>query len=823
MTRITLKKCGIFFLFSLLVVHLSMGQGSYNWNNAGGGDFGTTTNWTPERTTPDPGDILLFNNGGTYTVTGLPTQTIKELIITGNTNVTLSASAAATLTITGAVGTDDFEVQSGSSLTLGGTSAILLTISTGATGLISGTITATGAAHKILPADASSLFFQSGSIITQATGCTGNIFNNSGTANAVIFESGSTFVQQAGSNPFGLTQPASRIIFQTGSLFKMEANLSPGLSGRTYANFEINFATFSQNNMTGGNPLVVDNFTITSATLANFNLTGNVTINGNISILAGTVAFNPTSSTGTTSIKGNINVSGGSLAFNPSVSRNTNLNGPVTQTISGTVTFGSNTNVINSQNLIINGTVSCTNLESSNQLTVGAAGSLTVSGILTLKSGSSFLPYNGSTVSIGSSSVELNLPNAAQWYYFSIPVTSALASTICDVSTEELYQYNTAGSAWSRITDGGATLSPAKGYAVRLAAPKTITFTGTLNDGSVSPIISNAGNNWWLVGNPYPSAIDYGCENSPVAGWTMTNLRSTFYIRTNGQFAWWNWSGDGLASTTPAGSRYVANSQAIWIKVLGDAPAFTMTNPVRLHNSVGFLKAQTMYPILRLYAYNGENADEAVIRFIDDAENDFDKYDAEKRFTDDTRFAEIYTVSDNTKMVLNTYPETGNRLEIPLGFRCKADGQYTIRVSEMANFPADVSILLADNQLNKIVDLNITQSYTFFSTVTDNSSRFTLYFIKGLVPDDLSGDNGIAAGMNENNLNRIKIYGYNNQIVVSSPETTGKIMVYDLTGKLVTDVNMNGNNYSINVENKGYYMVKVATSQQVITRKVFVK
>ncbi len=476
---------------------------------------------------------------------------------------------------------------------------------------------------------------------------------------------------------------------------------------------------------------------------------------------------------------------------------------------------------------VISGTLECQHMmiEPAGKLTVNGGGTLTVNGELYIKANGtgrgSFIPLGTATYSTGT--VEIFFENMLQNYHFSIPVTTAKASVMGDLNVNFLYEYNTAGSSWSRITDGNADLVAGKGYVYKnTSGSYTAKFTGTIANGTINPpVLSNTGNNWWLVGNSYPSAIDLGCGDTPIGGWVMTDLRPTFYTRTNGAVVTYNWTGPG--GGVNGGSRYFANNHAIWIKVTGASPAFTMANTVRVHNDVTFLKASEIMPVLRLSAVNGDFSDETLIRFHSNSLTGLDDYDSEKMLTEDTRYAEIYTISENSKLAINTYPETGDRLEIPVGFRCKADGQYTIKVSEMANFPADVTILLADNQLNKIVDLNITQSYAFFSTVTDNSSRFTLYFIKGLVPDDLSGDNGIAAGMGENNQNKIKIYGYNNQILVSTPETSGKIMVYDLTGKLVTDVTMNGNNYSINVENKGYYMVKVATSQQVITRKVFVK
>src|SRR6266550_4433837 len=71
---------------------------TYTWNQTGTASWATAANWTPTRTTPAVDDVLVFNNGATTTVTGVPAQTIGQLSVSGNTNVTLQAAAANTLT-----------------------------------------------------------------------------------------------------------------------------------------------------------------------------------------------------------------------------------------------------------------------------------------------------------------------------------------------------------------------------------------------------------------------------------------------------------------------------------------------------------------------------------------------------------------------------------------------------------------------------------------------------------------------------------------------------------------------------------------------------
>jgi hypothetical protein len=113
---------------------------TYTWNQTGTQSFTTAANWTPNRTTLRPDDILVFSNGATTTVNSVPTQTIGKLLVSGNTNVTFISSADVTLTISGNNG-DDLSVASGSTAVLAstGNNAFTMAFSNAVTAAIAGT------------------------------------------------------------------------------------------------------------------------------------------------------------------------------------------------------------------------------------------------------------------------------------------------------------------------------------------------------------------------------------------------------------------------------------------------------------------------------------------------------------------------------------------------------------------------------------------------------------------------------------------------------------------------------------------------------------
>ncbi|MHC1705912.1 MAG: hypothetical protein AB9842_00170 [Bacteroidales bacterium] len=258
---------------------------TYTWTGSTNNEWTTASNWNPVRTNPVATDILQFNDGNTYTVTQVPTQTISKLLITENSKITLQSSASATLTINGDTETDLVVTDEASELVLSGASPILLSIASGATAEIKGKMEFSQGAHRLLAIDSGSVQFLGGAFFIANTGFSGNAF---GTANlnSIIFNTESVYLQNAGSNPFGASQPNSVVKFIKGSLLKFTASFgSPAFSGRTYADFEYDVPSTVQN-PTGSYPLSIDNFTLTQG-VVNFDFAGGVTIKGNIFVATG--------------------------------------------------------------------------------------------------------------------------------------------------------------------------------------------------------------------------------------------------------------------------------------------------------------------------------------------------------------------------------------------------------------------------------------------------------------------------------------------------------------------------------------------------------
>jgi hypothetical protein len=544
---------------------------TYSWIGADAGSWATAANWNPSRTSPENTDILQFNDGATKTITGVTSQTIGKISVSNNTKITLQTATTATLAIAGGTG-DDLLLEEGSELNASGSNAILIALSTGATASIDGAMTFAGGAHKLTSADAGGITFNSGAVFTAGTGFSGNAFGTSTPYNAVVFSNGSTYIHTAGSNPFGATQPNSVVVFQSGSLFKQTQSGSPALSGRTYANLEIDVSAFSQN-MTGTAAFSVDNLTITNATLVGINLTGTITINGNISVANGTLSFTPATAM-------NINFSGSSIQT---------ISGNGTLSFGGNATLNINNAVVLDKNATISGAM---NIAAGKSFTINPTRQLTLSGALTNNAGNTGLIIKSDATGTGSlihntadvpATIERYITgntNLTELDYHLVSVPLNASVTAAQFLGSYLYQFNTGTGAWESMGQLLTTELPVnKGYMIYYPNSSiTYNFSGQLNNGSFTtstPMTS--ADQFSLVPNPYPSAIDWDA----AAGWDKTNIRNAIWI--------WNpilnnYAAYGADAGTNGGTRYIPAGQAFFVKSNAASPLLTMNNSVRLHN-----------------------------------------------------------------------------------------------------------------------------------------------------------------------------------------------------------------------------------------------
>jgi hypothetical protein len=499
----------LLFSGSLIQVY---GQSTYTWKGANNGAWGTGTNWTPTRTIPAADDILQFNTGTTLTVTGLPNQTIGNLLLSNNTKITLDCNGNKTLTVGNGAGTD-LDIPSGSSLTL--IDGVGLTLPAGATTNIDGSLDMSGRFLTIVAAASVNI---TGTLSNSATINIAGVITNSGTcinsgtiSNSGIFTNNSTGTI---TNSGTITNNATGIITQAGTL-NNSGTLTVSSGTTTVSGTIVNsgnvtgaagYLTFEsggtyQHAQDGGNiptaswdvhsTCLVTGVTYTIPTIASFNQAfGNVTwkcasqmstesFAAQLTTVNGDLTIN---NTGSGSL--NLMLGGGSGSYPTVVAGNFIQTGGTFYLLGDDYNSGAKTMEVKGDFSVSGGT-----FDVDGNFTYGSSGTLYVGGNFTLSSGATFTESG-----YGSATLNFN-GTGSQLYTSAVSLTNNINVVVSSGAT---LQMGTGASP--SILNGNGTFTLLSGGTLGITSVYGITRTTT---GATAGSIQMAGTRTYSAGASY--------------------------------------------------------------------------------------------------------------------------------------------------------------------------------------------------------------------------------------------------------------------------------------------------------------------------------
>jgi hypothetical protein len=395
-------------------------------------------------------------------------------------------------------------------------------------------------------------------------------------------------------------------------------------------------------------------------------------------------------------------------------------------------------------------------------------------------------------------------------WYISSPLSAASSNTITTATGNGLVKYN---NGWE---NAGTTMDVMTGYIAKSPAQNTtISFSGgTLNTGN--KLISNLPLGYNLVGNPYPSYVN----------WTdaiKTNISTSIWYRSKSTgsylFQTYNVAGDGVSVN--GGTDIIPPMQSFWIKTTNATNSLGFTNNMRSHQDQSIVSNRLKAPkvsnqqLLRLEVSNGIFRDEAVIYFNENAQNTLDDYDSQKMFNNITEVPEIYTQIGVDNLVINGMNKIPYDTEIPLGFSTLQSNNFTISATEIKNFEAGTHIILKD-KLNpdSEIELNNATIYDFYSEASNRIDRFSLIFRTPGTTTRLK---------NTSKLNVQVFVNRENQIMIIAPEKC-KFTIYNSVGQIVNNGITSTNCTTINLKLlKGMYVLRLQDKGKELITKVIIK
>ena len=672
--------------------------------------------------------------------------------------------------------------------------------------------------------------------------------------------SGTLYVRLKSSNNAGSYNSANTVLSTTDGT---SVNISTPASGNTVSQKALTIGTASiaskvyNGSATSG--------TITPGILSGFVGSETVTVSSSVGTYADANVGTSKSATIVYSLSNGTN---GGLATNYSLA-NGSGSGDITAIISilSSSDNSSNMTFLEGKDLTVQSDVELTidNLANIYSLKIAPGAKVTLTSGKTLTTGNLTLQSdatstgtfvdNGGTLNATTTNVQQYLSSGRNWY-ISSPLSRATSTVFSATNSNPLYYYdetaaiNASTNAWIQIKNIDTALNPTTGYVANMDATvlsnqsNVVTFTGgSLNTGTILtgqngvPALTYTDNNYKkgfnLVGNPYPSYLDW--DNV-----TKTNVMGSIWLRTkvSNTYLFDTYNASGQLGTSNSGipvNNHIPPMQAFWVRATSSGASLGFDNSMRSHKGsqitgegVGqvtindrVFKAPVskdqLQSVLRLQISNGLLSDETILYSNPNALNSFDDYDTPKMFSNSSSLAEIYTVTGTEQLAINGLNSIAYDTEFPLGFTTLSTGNFSIKASQIANFPAGTQVILKDNADTNspvITDLTDGSSYSFSSgAISNNTSRFALIF---RAPS-------VATGINTESNGNVWISTCNGQLVINGAGNGASLEVFNAVGQKLISKSLTRSAIQTNKNlPAGAYIVKVTNDGKSITKKIII-
>lgn len=577
----------------------------------------------------------------------------------------------------------------------------------------------------------------------------------------------------------------------------------------------------------------------------------NVTIQGGVinypTINSGTVAVNNISIlsggsltvTGATlQIAGTISNSGTLSAGNGTV----HLNGNAAQLIPAATFTGNvvkNLTINNNAGVTLGGTLNLTGIL---KVTVGQ---FNTGGYLTLISTATqtaLIDGSGAGEVLGNVTMQRYLPSGFGYKYFSSPFQAATVNEFSNdinlgAAFPSFYRYNQnlLSSGWVNYTNTSWILNPGEGYAANFGSAntaKTVDITGIVNNNTIATSTLYNNNRPYtqgfnLVGNPYPSPIDWNASS----GWSRGNIDNAVYYFNTGSSNQYTGTYstyiNGVSSDGVAGN-IIGAMQGFFVHVSNGvfpvAATLSLNNNVRINNlSPDFhRRTSSNLPLLRLSAGFEDVtsvSDPLVVYFEEAATPAFDKAkDALKLFNTDSLVPNLYAIASNAaKLSIAAWPVLPDSTKIiPLGLQLKRAGFITFNARDIENISSGVYVYLLDATTNTYHDLRQHPHFSMYLASGEYSNRFFIVFSK----TELSSNTAIVETLN--------VYSFNGKLFVNcrlSSGEKGNLVVFNTQGQVVYRQQLSGDGlHEINTNLiTGLYIVSLTTKESILSKKVFIE
>jgi hypothetical protein len=505
---------------------------------------------------------------------------------------------------------------------------------------------------------------------------------------------------------------------------------------------------------------------------------------------------------------------------------------------------------------------------------------LTNNGYLDIENDGSLVQVSDSGTNTGTIRYERTTPKIfrTDYTYWSSPVAGYTLGGVSQNLTlgDKYYSYDPSVEDWKQES-ASTTMLAGTGYIIRAPEipfqnPFDAFFIGVPNNGLYT-ITGIAPYKSYLLGNPYPSALDadtfldansdvlngtlyFWTHNTPLslAGDISNPGPGWAYTYSLDDYAVYNITGgvgtaidsgsvtgsavsdpDHSASGVDLGNKptgKIASGQGFFAssKTPSSGSSIIFNNSMRVgvvdileENNTQFFR--TISPKTKLASIekhriwlnlkNSQGAfKQTLVGYITDATNEYDsRFDGES--FDANEFVDFYSLNQDKNLVIQgrALPFDKND-EVPLGYRTTIEGDFTINIDQIDGVLTNQAVFIEDKLTNTVFDLK-SGNYTFNTVAGAFNDRFILRY------------NNKTLGTNDSETleNQVLVSNKNKQIKINSAvEIIDKVFVYDLLGRQIYKKDkVNSNELTLTNFNSSQQTLLVKVTLQngkTVTRKV---
>lgn len=404
--------------------------------------------------------------------------------------------------------------------------------------------------------------------------------------------------------------------------------------------------------------------------------------------------------------------------------------------------------------------------------------------------------------------------------YWSSPVSGQQISTVfAGVDPNRVFDFKAgqinpvyAGTNYKYWHLATGTMERGRGYSAdgSTTGIQTITFAGIPYNGNFSKSLFYSGSpdigvtaneNFNLVGNPYPAAIDISkflIENAlvnQIALWAKEKEPNPDGTFDPAGYIYYNQSGPsspGVTSNIGSGQGFMVRALNFGgvdfnngLKLIGQNTQFY--KPAMAKNGQKFLEGDLNRIWLRLKS--GNTKSDILIGFFEEATDGLDdRYDAVGSL--DEKNISLYSQLGDSRLVIQGLGKFSPEKSVLLGITTKEVGEHNINITGMEGIFKDVDVYLVDHALNKTHNLKEGDYKFNQATIGDFSNRFTLQFSKNALDVEK-----ILQGSEFNVFNSGEGFRINASKVVK------EVRVYDMLGRTIINSKPDQQSFNLNAGN----------------------